>query len=532
MRNFWILLKYNLIHTLSLNKLNSKTKEGKVSLLMVILVIIGGIFSFGIAFLYMFMFGSALNEGGFPQLILLMGIVAGFMFILLMTITKANSSLFRSRDYDLLMSLPLKPSVIIASKLVYILAINYMMFAMIYFPTIVVYAIFNQTGILFWSLMLPTFILVPLLPIAFSSLIAYLFGFITPKIKYKNLTSILLSLFVLSLFMYASFQSSVIEEDPNAFALIMKGALGKIYYPGQIAFQGMLGNITDYLLFVAISVIPFIGFVWLLSKNYMGANSRGNSSYINKNYEMKPMQSSNQKKAMITKELKRYFGSSIYVLNTLVGPMMSTILLLFMIFGEQSLLSSIPAGEVTPDVLSMVIVAVATFAMGMTSTTASSISIEGKQFWILKSLPLSPQQIFQGKLFINYLISFPFVFINGVIALVVFKFSLWNALFMVLIPGLMVIVMSYAGLYFNLLLPRFDYDSDVKAVKQGMAVLMTMLVGFISCGLVIASGILGVILFAPIIGYLFAFITAFLLTITFIGLLQNHGIKIFNRLNG
>lgn len=532
MRNFWILLKYNLIHTLSLNKLNSKTKEGKISLLMIFLVVLGGIFGFAISFLYMFMFGSALNEGGFPELILLMGIVAGFMFILLMTITKANSTLFRSRDYDLLMSLPIKPSVIIASKLVYILAINYMMFAIVYFPTIAVYAIFNETNVLFWSLMLPTFLFVPLLPIAFSSIIAYLFGFITPKIKYKNLTSILFSLLLLFLFMYASFQSSVIEEDPNAFALIMKGALGKIYYPGQIAYQGMRGSITDYLIFMGISILPFVGFVWLLSKNYMGANARGNSSYVNKNYEMKIMQSSDQKKAMIKKELKRYFGSSIYVLNTLVGPMMSTFLLIFMLVGEESILSSIPAGAITPDTISMFIVAIATFAMGMTSTTASSISIEGKQFWILKSLPLSPQQIFNGKLFVNYLISFPFVMINGILALVVFDFSLWNAFFMVLIPGFMVIIMSYAGLYFNLLLPRFDYESDVRVVKQGMAVLIAMLVGFISCALVIFAGVMGVLFFTPMVGFLLALLTTILIAACFVYLVQTHGIKLFNRLNG
>lgn len=184
----------------------------------------------------MFMIGSALAEGGFPELILLVGIVAGFMFILLMTITKANSTLFRSRDYDLLMSLPLKPSTIIASKLVYILAINYLLFAFIYFPTIIVYTVFNTTDLWFWLLVLPTFFLVPLLPIAVSSLLAYLFGFITPKIKYKNLTSILFSLLILFLIMYASFQSSSIEEDPSAFALFMKNALVKIYYPGQIAF--------------------------------------------------------------------------------------------------------------------------------------------------------------------------------------------------------------------------------------------------------------------------------------------------------
>lgn len=531
MRNFWIVLKYNLINTLNLNKLNSKTKEGKLSLLMIFLLGLGGVGGLALSFFYMFMFGSALNEGGQPQLILMMGIVAGFMFVLLMTITKANSSLFRSRDYDMLMSLPLKPSTIIASKLVYILTINYMMFAVVYFPTVIVYTIFNTTNALFWSLMLPTFFLVPLLPIAFSSILAYLFGFITPKIKYKNLTSILISFLLLFLFMYASFQSSIIEEDPGAFALIMKNALVKIYYPGQIAFAGMLGDLKNYLIFVAISILPFVGFVWLLSKNYMGANARGNSSYINKNFEMKPMQSSDQRKAMIRKECKRYFGSSIYVLNTLVGPMMSTFLLLFMAFGKESILAAIPAGEVTPDTISMVLVAVATFAMGMTSTTAASISIEGKQFWILKSLPLTPQQVFQGKIFVNYIISFPFAIMNSILALVVFRFSLWNALFMLLIPGMMVVVMSYAGLFANLLMPRFDYDSDVKAVKQGISVLITMLVGFVSVTLAVGSGVLGLMLFSPIMGYLFAFVVVSLLALLFVSLVQNQGVKIYNRLN-
>ncbi|HOH18510.1 MAG TPA: hypothetical protein PK087_04220, partial [Bacilli bacterium] len=84
----------------------------------------------------------------------------------------------------------------------------------------------------------------------------------------------------------------------------------------------------------------------------------------------------------------------------------------------------------------------------------------------------------------------------------------------------------------NLLLPRFDYDSDVKAVKQGMSVLMTMLTGFVTVTIVIVAGVLGVVFFTPIVAYIFAFIAASLIAIVFISLVQTHGVKLFNRING
>jgi ABC-2 type transport system permease protein len=498
---------------------------------MVILVILGGIGGFGLSFFYLFTFGSALNEGGFPQLILMLGIVAGFMFILLMTITKANGSLFRSRDYDLLMSLPLKPSVIVASKLVNILAINYLTFAFVYFPSVAVYAIFNATNATFWLLVFPTFLLIPLLPIAVSSVIAYLFGFITPKIRYKNLTSILFSFMILFLFMYASFQSTVIEEDPTAFATFMKGILGKIYYPGEIAFAGMLGDWKSYLIFIAISIIPFAGFVWLVSKNFVGANSRGNSSYVNKNFRLGEQHSTDQRKALIIKEMKRYFGSPIYVLNTLVGPIMSTFFMLFMFFGENSIVASIPEADLSSEILAMVITAMVIFSLGMTSTTAASISIEGKQFWILKSLPVPAEDIFFAKIFVNLFITIPFLIVDVILSLTVFKFNFFQATFMLLIPALMAVIMSCGGLYFNLLMPRFDYENDMRAVKQSLSVLITMLFGFASVLVTVGLGVIGILFLNTTFGYLFAFLGALALAALAFVLVKTHGVKLFKRLN-
>src|SRR5690554_5593881 len=111
MRNFWSLLKVNIIHTFKLNKL-FKRKENRISLFMTLFVILGYIGIGVISFFYIYILGNVLNESGSPHLILVSGITFGFILIILMTITTANSYLFRSRDFDLLMSLPVSSSTV------------------------------------------------------------------------------------------------------------------------------------------------------------------------------------------------------------------------------------------------------------------------------------------------------------------------------------------------------------------------------------------------------------------------------------
>ena len=61
-------------------------------------------------------------------MILIVGISLGFILIIVMTVTVATSYLFRSRDFDLLMSLPVPTSAIVASKIAHMLLLNYLLF--------------------------------------------------------------------------------------------------------------------------------------------------------------------------------------------------------------------------------------------------------------------------------------------------------------------------------------------------------------------------------------------------------------------
>ncbi|HBP25527.1 MAG TPA: hypothetical protein DD618_01045 [Acholeplasmatales bacterium] len=149
----------------------------------------------------------------------------------------------------------------------------------------------------------------------------------------------------------------------------------------------------------------------------------------------------------------------------------------------------------------------------------------------MKSLPVPAEDIFFAKIFVNLFVTIPFVIVDVILSLTVFKFNIFEASFMFLIPSLMAVIMSCGGLYFNLLLPRFDYDSDTRAVKQSLSVLITMLFGFISVIAIVGLGVIGTMFLNTTFGYLFAFLSALALATLAFVLVKTHGVKLFNRLS-
>ncbi|HHZ11713.1 MAG TPA: hypothetical protein GYA05_03250, partial [Acholeplasmataceae bacterium] len=248
MNKLRILLKANIINTLSLNKLRKKS-TGKISPLAILLVLTVVLFAFGFAFMYLFLFGSMFADQGLAALILPLGLTAGSIVTLLTTISTANGYLFRSRDFELLMALPVKPRTVFASKLFYLLITNYVTLLFVYFPTVVVYAVYNRTDWVFWTLSLPVFLLFPLGLITVGSLISYLIGFLTSRFRYRNLLSIIFTIAVFVVVMFINFRSGMIEENPGKFTQDVLSFLDKIKI-GNLVFKSLLGDWQNLLLFI------------------------------------------------------------------------------------------------------------------------------------------------------------------------------------------------------------------------------------------------------------------------------------------
>jgi ABC-2 type transport system permease protein len=120
-------------------------------------------------------------------------------------------------------------------------------------------------------------------------------------------------------------------------------------------------------------------------------------------------------------------------------------------------------------------------AMGAITTPAScAISMEGKQWWIAKTIPVRSKDIFDSKILMALAVAAPEYLVAVFFGLLAVKPSFTGALWIIVIPAVYIVFMAVAGICVNLAMPVFNWENEIRAVKQSASVMVTMLVGFAS----------------------------------------------------
>jgi len=535
MRNFWILFKVNLINSLKLNKLRKGLSKNRFTqaLFPIIAVILALIIIVAIGlFLFMF-FGLYIAVEDYYGM-LLFGFVVSNLLSLFTTISIANSYLFVSKDYELLMSFPIKPKTIIASKLSNLLILNYILFALLYIPTIIIYGIFTSPGIIFYLLSIVLFIVGPLLVVTIASAISYFLNLLLARLKYKNLiqTVFLFAFFLGFMYLYFKFYFGFIPDGTGQDELELirqsinrlTSVLEKVFYLGKWAAIGLSSNYLYLLLYIGISIVPFLGFISIVSKNFSKAVARSRISYTNKNFVLTEQKSSGQVKALIKREIKFLFSNASVALNLLTGPLISSIMAFIYIYNS----GTFPF-ELDPRVHMLIVLGITLFMSSTLATTANSISLEGKNLWIIKSAPIEEMRIFTAKILLNLLVALPFFIINTILVTVFFKPGIIDILMFIIIAVLYNLFDGTYSLFINLCFPKLDWDNPVRVVKQSLSSFITIFSSYIVvAGISIAAFILHKIDFT--IMYLLISIILIALISVFVIILKTSGIKMFKRL--
>ena len=129
-------------------------------------------------------------------------------------------------------------------------------------------------------------------------------------------------------------------------------------------------------------------------------------------YKLGELKASGQFMTLFRREVKRYFGTSIYFFNTGFGAVTLVVAAAFACFGYRAAIPYVEAFAPLVGGMEMVC-GLAVLAIGFFSTTICttcvSISLEGKTFWILKEAPVSPKTYFSSKIAVNLLVAWPSV---------------------------------------------------------------------------------------------------------------------------
>lgn len=478
MNKLYVLFKTTFINSTGINKL-IKEKSIKERARLILIYILIGISMLSLSFsasINSYLMADTLKAMGIFDLQIIMAFILSVIIIFFTSIYKAQGLLFSSKDYDLLMSMPIKTNIILINKMLNLLVMNYLILIFTFLPQSVVYFIKSEVSSLYFVYLTIVFIFIPLIPIVFSSVIAFFIAFISSRLKYKNLIINLGTILFVAFIIIASFNSGDLIQNIISNSKSMTEGIKKLYPPLIFASRALTElNIKDLLIFIGISLMVFSIFVVIFSKSFKSINLKLQETYRKSNYKLGKITSSSKVAALLKKEIRRYFSTPIYVLNTIIGPVLLIIAAIAtMIFGKD-VIYTIAEVEFSEQLIPLFIIALICGISSTSCTTSSSISLEGKNLWILKSSPIKVKDIFIGKIALNILLILPAALISSIIFFISLKLPITSFIFLIIITTIYSFVIPILGLIVNLYFPKLEWTSETTVVKQSSSVFVQML---------------------------------------------------------
>ena len=474
MSNLFVLLKNSFINSTGINSLtkniDSSKEKKKLTITTLTLILIAIVIWF-MSTSYSIALATVLKPMGYLDLILIIAVLVSSILSFITSIYKAQGTLFSSKDYDLLMSLPIKNSTILTSKILSLMSINYIETALIIIPASIVYFIYN--GNLSWSffcILLIGLIFVPMIPIIASAIIAVIITFISSRFKHKNMLTIVVGMIATLINMQNYINKFIANSE-----FIVNG-LSNIYLPALYLKNALVNfDLVSLAKLIAVSIIPFIIFIFVFSKIFKVINGKLSESYKRANYKIKKLKTSSITKSLVNQEIKRYFATPIYVMNTAIGMVLLVAGSIATLFISKETLAELFKYTEIVNIIPIAILVVLIFTIGLSCTTNSSISLEGNRLWILKVLPIEPKEIFKGKIITNLIITIPAVIIANIIFYIGLKYNFKHLMLNLLISIVFCVLSSVIGLIVNLYFPKMEWTNPTTVVKQSASVMITIL---------------------------------------------------------
>lgn len=522
MRNTFLLVK-NYFNCFLGNLFKSKKQAMKYGTALLVLL--------GISALFIYMFVTlavtSTNEAikfGSPKVALYLTASMALIFTMLMTITKSTAP-YQSSDDEKLLSLPITKTNIVVAKLFFDYLFDFVIVAMTLLPSLIVYVVLVPDVSLF--LLVRGIVIILLLPLLSSSLglfISLFFSLIARHFKYYGLIQSLFTLIILVVFLGAYYGISLISNSQTMGAtnLIMN------FYPIKIFVEFIYsGDIPSMIVILSCTILPFT--LCVIIKTYL--LGRSISRYKAKDKTLK-FKESHPVKSLYKREVARYFNIPLYVTNTAFGGILLIIIGLILIaLGKNyifALLNSVDLGSME-NYFTVIILFIVEFTLSTICTTSASISLEGKQLWILKAHPVAVKDIFIAKVLCNLTIcSVPGIIGSFLISITIGYIYLPFLIVMVLLSG---IITGMIGLICNLTYPKLEWDNVTAPIKQGMSVMISLALNALALSLPLIVYVLLMGIVYEVIALSIVCCVYVLIIILLSFKLKNDGVKKFHELN-
>ena len=418
-----------------------------------------------------------------------------------MTLFKANGYLFNFKDYDMLMALPFKVKDVAGCRFIYMYLKDLPWYGGISLAMLIGYGVYAEPGFLTYPVWIILTAMLPVVPMLAAAFIGFIIAKIGSGFKKKNLVQIVLTFaFIILIFASRFIVEEVFKQNKvNDVLLSVSDIMKNIekMYPIAGWFRRAVTEFSplDIVLLIAVSAALFEVVFVLVGRAYRRINSLLMSHGASGKYNIKNLRKRSVVQAVAHKEFRRMIGSTIYVTNAAVGEVLCFVAGVAVLFiNIDQVISKITNGApVTKEMLFPAIPIIVYLLVGMVSTTPMSPSLEGKNYWIVQSLPISRKKLYQGKMLFNMYLTVPFLVFTTICISIAAKVPLLNTVLYLILGIILCGFSTVWGMICGIRFMKLDWENEVEAVKQGSAVVLYMFPNLIATvGLIVLVVVLGI----------------------------------------
>jgi ABC-2 type transport system permease protein len=478
MKSLWTLIKLylNSIFRFQVMRHSNDPKERRNAIMGVVAIVLIVVVYGGMSGVMTF----ELLKAGIPASVpFLMAAAMASVFALAMAFAQGSATLSGFADFDTLMGMPVRMSTIVLARFLALYLVEAIYTVAYVLPCGVVYAVLRQPVWWFYPLFPIMLLLLPVGPVVIGSGADLLLSAAFAKSKYKKgVTSAIKMILLLGFIVFAYLMPQLRRQFlSNPFE--MMNVTARIYPPARWFSDGAAGDLRLALLFSGASLLVCALFVFILNKTFLPLHDRLAAGYHVKNYRLGALKRSSAFRALFMIERKRFFNSTAWVINTIIGAVLILVLGVAgaVLSGRLSTLLRMPEirGYAPAALIGILI-----FCATLSPTTCCAISMEGKQIWISKTMPVPAKKWLNAKLCMNLFLVLPPLLVTCTLVAAFYHafLSPVSLVAVFLVPVAALLFTTVLGLFVNAKLPRLNWKAETEVVKQSGAVLVMMLVCF------------------------------------------------------
>lgn len=390
------------------------------------------------------------------------------------------SGLYLSKDNDLLLSLPIPVRSILAARLMGVYLMGLMYSAVVIVPAAIVYWVVTDvtlSGIAGSILMI---LYISIIVLILSCILGWCVARISLKLKNKSVITVLLSLTFFGLYYLVYFKAQEWIQTLLNNALLygdkVKDSAYPLYLFGRIGEgDGMAVGIFT----LGIAAAAILTFRLLAGSFLRIATASGKTKKVV--YREKREKRKSESAALLAKEFGRFTSSPNYMLNCGLGTVFLPILGMAALVKGQDVMRSVSqifTSDVIEEVALVLAVTIVCLVAAMNDMVVPSISLEGKNLWILQSLPVNPWKVLHAKMKVQFFVTgIPALFCEVCLA-VSLRLEADKWLILLVTPLVFIGMMTVFGLFLGIQMPNLTWTNEIAPIKQSLGVVISMFGGW------------------------------------------------------